>query len=293
MSGARSRTVRSAGVAALCLAAAWPCVAAPLKILAAESAYGQVASAIAGNRATITSILTNPGQDPHDFEARPSTARLVAEAAIVAVNGAGYDTWMDHLLTAAPMRGRDTIVVATLVQAAPGANPHLWYNPLAMPRFAEALTAALCRHDPAGATAYSQNLKIFLAGTAVLQTRIAALRGRFAGTPITATEPVFDDMAAALGLQMRNERFQRAIMNGTEPRASDVAAMDADLREHRVRVLLTNPQVTDAATARLLGIARESGIPLVPVMETLPPGQTYVGWMLAQLAVLETALAAK
>jgi zinc/manganese transport system substrate-binding protein len=159
-----------------------------------------------------------------------------------------------------------------------------------MPRFAEALTAALLRQDAGGAGLYQINLKKFLGNAAGLQARIDALRAKFAGAPITATEPVFNDMALALGLRMRNERYQLAVMNGTEPRVSDVAAMDADLRQHRVRVLLSNPQVTSPATARLLGLARQYGVPVVPVTETLPPGQTYTGWMLAQLAALERAL---
>ena len=49
--------------------------------------------------------------------------------------------------------------------------------------------------------------------------KIAAMRTRFAGTPVTATEPVFGYMFAALGLQVRNMPFQIAVMNNTEPGA--------------------------------------------------------------------------
>jgi zinc/manganese transport system substrate-binding protein len=294
MHGARFRIARATGAASLCAVLAQgagaAAAASPVRILAAESVYGEVAGEIAGTRACVTSVLSSPAQNPHDFEARPSTAREAAEAAVVVVNGAGYDPWMDRLLAAADVPGREVIRVARLAQAAPGANPHLWYDPVAMPRFAEALTAALLRQDAGGAGLYQINLKKFLGNAAGLQARIDALRAKFAGAPITATEPVFNDMALALGLRMRNERYQLAVMNGTEPRVSDVAAMDADLRQHRVRVLLSNPQVTSPATARLLGLARQYGVPVVLVTETLPPGQTYTGWMLAQLAALERAL---
>jgi zinc/manganese transport system substrate-binding protein len=37
--------------------------------------------------------------------------------------------------------------------------------------------------------------------------------------PVTATEPVFGHMSDAIGLDMRNQRFQLATMNDTEASA--------------------------------------------------------------------------
>jgi zinc/manganese transport system substrate-binding protein len=107
---------------------------------------------------------------------------------------------------------------------------------------------------------------------------------------VTATEPVFGYMAAALGLDMRNGGFQLAIMNDTEPSPSQVAAFEDDLRNRRVRVLIYNSQVTDDTTSRLKRIATESGVPIVGVTETMPAATTYVQWMVAQLDALQAAL---
>jgi zinc/manganese transport system substrate-binding protein len=262
-------------------------------VLAAESVYGQVAASLAGPQADVVSVLTKPSQDPHDFEAPASVARAAANADIVIVNGAGYDGWMDRLLAASPAPGRVVISAALLMHARPGDNPHLWYNPATMPRVAQAVASALARRDPVDAAAVQARLQLFLSADANLQTRIAGLRERFAGTKITATEPVFGDMADALGLTMLDPHFQLATMNGTEPRPSDVAGMEADLRMHAVRALIYNTQVTNPATSRMRGIARAAGIPLVGVSETLPPGLSYTGWITAELGALERALAAK
>ncbi|MEJ0046610.1 MAG: zinc ABC transporter substrate-binding protein [Rhodospirillales bacterium] len=264
--------------------------AAPVSVVAAENMYGDVAQAIAGDRAAVRSILSNPNTDPHFFEASPSVARSLAGAAIVVVNGEGYDPWMQTLLGASAHPGRDVLVVADLVHARPGGNPHLWYAPATMPAVARALAAALSRQDPAGAGIYAARLDAVLKHLHALDDRISALRTRVAGRTVTATEPVFGLMADALGLDMRNERFQLAVMNDTEPRASDVAAMEADLRGHKVGVLLYNAQVTDASTQRLLGIAQQAGVPVVGVTETLPPNTHYTGWMLDQLTAVATAL---
>ena len=82
-------------------------------------------------------------------------------------------------------------------------------------------------------------------------------------------------------------------MNDSEPAASDVAAFEGDLRQHRVRVLLYNRQATGPVAQRMLGIAREAGVPVVGVSETEPAGTHYRGWMLQQLDALDAALSAK
>ena len=207
------------------------------------------------------------------------------------VNGAGYDPWMDRLLAADPDADRIVLNVAALTGTPPGANPHLWYAPATMHILAARVAEALSRLDPTHAPAYAAGLTRVRARLAELDARIAALRARFGGEPVAATEPVFDPMAAALGLVMRDTGFQRAAMNGTEPAAGDVAAIEDDLRERRVRVLLVNAQVSNASTQRLLDIAADASVPAFGVYETLPPGLDYTAWMMAELDCVQTALA--
>ena len=71
-----------------------PAFAEPVKIVAAENFYGDVANQIGGGNVAVTSILTNPDVDPHLFEASTETASALANANVVVANGAGYDNWM-------------------------------------------------------------------------------------------------------------------------------------------------------------------------------------------------------
>jgi zinc/manganese transport system substrate-binding protein len=260
-------------------------------IVAAENVYGDVARQVAGADAKVSSVLSNPDHDPHLFEASASVARLLAGAAVVVCNGAGYDPWMTKLLAATRAPGRSVLVVADLVHWRDGGNPHLWYDPPTMPAFARALADELSHRDPDHRDEYAARLQAFLGALGPLTARIASLRQRLDGTPVTATEPVFGLMAAALGLRMRNERFQLAVMNNAEPRTSDVAAFETDLRSHAVRLLLFNSQATDAAAQRLVRIARQSHDPVVGVTETLPPGKSYQEWMMGELDAVAHALA--
>jgi zinc/manganese transport system substrate-binding protein len=264
--------------------------AGPVRIVAAENFYGDIAAQVAGADAAVSSILSNPDEDPHLFEASPTVARDLASADIAVANGLDYDPWMGKLLAASPHPGRQSVVVAALLGRQAGENPHLWYDPATMPAYARALADDLGRVDPVHAGEYRARLAQVLGSLHPIEARVAALRARFAGLPVTATEPVFGDMAEALGLRMRNARFQLAVMNDTEPAASDVAAFEDDLRQRRVRLLVYNSQASDTAARRLLDLAREAGVPVLGVTETEPAHTSYQAWMLAQLDALEQAL---
>ncbi|MBV8575660.1 MAG: metal ABC transporter solute-binding protein [Acetobacteraceae bacterium] len=270
-----------------------PALAQPksVPVVAAENFYGDVARQIGGPNVAVSSILSNPEEDPHLFEASPSVGRALSTARVVIYNGADYDPWMAKLLRAAHSADRHVIIVADLLHRKTGDNPHLWYDPQAMPAVAKALAASLQAADPPHASNYQQDLEKFLDSLHPMDAKIAEMRQRYAGMEVTATEPVFGYMADALGLKMRNERFQLAIMNNTEPRASDVATFEDDLRHHRARAVLYNSQTENNATRRLLKLAQSVGIPVVGVTETEPPGKTYQDWMMDQLGRLDGALA--
>lgn len=267
--------------------------AAPARIVAAENIYGDIAAQIGGDDVSVASILSNPQQDPHEFEASASTARKIAEANLVIYNGADYDAWVARLLSASPSPSRAAIIVAELLHKNPGDNPHLWYDPAAAPALAQAVAATLARLDPRHTADYAARRAAFEASIEPLSDKIAQLRSKHAGTSVTATEPVFGYMAEALGLQMRNARFQLAVMNGTEPSATEIAAFERDLRSRAVKVLIYNSQTTEALSERMRAIARDADVPVVAVTETEPQGKTYQQWIDAELDALDQALSSR
>ncbi|WP_137043379.1 metal ABC transporter solute-binding protein, Zn/Mn family [Pseudolabrys sp. FHR47] len=262
----------------------------PLKVLAAENFYGGIAAQIGGAHVSVSNIIANPDQDPHSFEATPGQVRQVADAKIVIFNGGHYDEWMEKLLKASPRKDRITVEAARVVKAKHGGNPHLWYAPATMPAVAKAIAAALTKADAAHAADYGANLDKVLADLERITQRVAQLRDKHKGKPVTATEPVFGLMAEVLGLTMRNEKFQMALMNESEPSARDIAAFETDLKTRKVKVLLYNSQVSEKLAQRLVDIAKEAKIPVVGVTETQPADKSFVDWMLSQLDALDKAL---
>ena len=269
-----------------------PALAAEDKIavVAAENFYGDIARQVGGDRVAVVSIMSSPDQDPHLFETTPATVRQIAKAQIVIINGANYDPWIEKLLSATPRAGRVVIAAAALTGRKAGDNPHLWYDPRTMPAVATAIADALTKADAAHASDYVARLKTTLAGLERVTARVAQLKAKHAGTAVTATEPVFGPMADALGLTMRNQRFQLAMMNDTEPSARDLAAFERDLRDRAVKVLIYNSQVSEKLTERLRDIAIKSKVPVVGVTETMPANTSFQDWVLGELDAIDKAL---
>jgi zinc/manganese transport system substrate-binding protein len=57
-----------------------------------------------------------------------------------------------------------------------------------------------------------------------------------------------------------------------------------------VRLLLYNSQATSPITEGIRQLALDNSIPVVGVTETLPPGQSFQSWQLAQLREIAQAL---
>ena len=264
--------------------------ALPIHIVAIENFYGALANEIGGPYVQVTSLLNNPNQDPHLFSTNVSTVKAITNADILIYNGANYDPWILPLLATRTVSHSSIIVIAQLIPIAPRANPHLWYNPIVMPLYATTLTQLLITKDPLHKDFYQHSLLQFQLRYQTLNARIHIMKQQYQGSAITATEPVFNEMARALGLQMRNEAFQMEIMNDTEPSPSQIRTFEDDLNQHRVKLLVYNNQVSNPFTQHIKDIAQQAGIAIVGVSETQPLNEDYINWMLRQLNQIDHAL---
>lgn len=266
----------------------------PILAIGAENQYANVISQIGGRYVTVSAIESNPNTDPHSFEASPSVAHAVATARLVVQNGVGYDTFMNRIEAAAPSSSRKIIDVQTLLGLPDSTpNPHLWYLPRAMPAVAQALARDLAAIDPSHAGYFAANAKRFDASLRPWYAALQAFAARYRRAPVAVSEPVGDYLLQAAGAVNRTPlAFQAGVMNGLDPSPQDVSRQNRLLDHHEVKALLYNQQVTDSLTQSLLARARQDGIPVVGVYETMPtPGYDYQSWMLAETRALRQAVA--
>jgi len=91
-------------------AAAMPAQApASPKVLAAETFLADIAQNVAGNRLKVEALMPI-GVDPHAFEPTPGDVALVAKSNVLIVNGAGFEGFLDKLLSNAG--GQRTVIKA-------------------------------------------------------------------------------------------------------------------------------------------------------------------------------------
>ncbi len=119
-----------------------------LNVVAAEDFWGSIAAQLGGDRVEVTSIITNPAADPHDYEPTSEDARTMAGAQMSIVNGIGYDEWATKLLAAEPRSGADELTVGELLGLKDGDNPHQWYSPASVQRAIEQIIADYKEADP-------------------------------------------------------------------------------------------------------------------------------------------------
>jgi len=264
-----------------------------VQVVAAESTWGSVAAALAGNAATVTSIIANPAVDPHSYEPEAADARAFAQADVAIVNGLGYDDWSSRLLAADAPAGRTTINVGHTLGLHDGDNPHRWYSPSDVHRIAAVITQALVAAEPARAAYLQARARWFANGDLAGYNRlIAAIRARDHGAPVGASESVFAPMASALGLNLITPGgLLRAVSEGGDVTAADVSSAQSQIARHAIRVWVLNTQNTTPTVNILTAQARAAGIPVVSMTETPDPANaTFAQWQTRQLAALAAAL---
>jgi zinc/manganese transport system substrate-binding protein len=265
-----------------------------LQVVAAENFWGSIAAQLGGDRVRVTSLIANPATDPHDYEPTAVDARALAGAKLAIVNGVGYDPWAPKLLSANPVKGRIVLTVGDLVGAKAGGNPHRWYSPADVQQVISAIAADYAKLDPTGAAYFAREKATFeTKGLAAYKAEIAAIRHRYAGVRVGASESIFALLAPALGLKLVTPTaFLQAISEGTDPTAQDKATVDRQIAKREIAVWVFNSQNSTPDVQRLTNAARRKGIPVTTITETLTPATaTFEAWQVAQLRALRTALA--
>jgi zinc/manganese transport system substrate-binding protein len=264
-----------------------------IRVVTAENTWGSIAAQVGGDRIAVTSIVTSPATDPHDYEPTASDARTMAGAQLAIVNGVGYDPWASKLIAANPVSGRVVLDVGALVGVRAGANPHRWYSPTDVRRVIGALVADYSKLDPKDAAYFAQRRSLLEThGLARYERLIATIKRTYAGVRVGASESIFALLAPALGLDLVTPSpYLKAISEGTEPTAKDTSTVDRQIARKQIALWVLNSQNSTPDVQRITDAARKRGISVVSITETLSPAHaTFQAWQSRQLAALAAAL---
>jgi len=264
-----------------------------VQVVAAENFWGSIARQVAGPDAVVTSLISNPATDPHDYEPTPADARAIASSGLVIENGIGYDQWVRQLRNADDTAGRRVLDVGDLLGVPDGGNPHQWYSRAAVIRVIDRMAEDLAAVDPAHHDGYVGRARALRrVGLAEYDARTNAIRSTYAGVAIGGSESLVSVWAAGLALRVVTPRsFMNAVAEGNEPSAADKATVDTQIRQHAIAVFVFNRQNLTPDVQRLVDDAHAAHIPTVAVTETLVPASaTFQAWQVRQLRALAVAL---
>lgn len=263
-----------------------------LNVVAGENFWGSIATQLGGSHVNVTSVVSDPNADPHQYQSNTYIARAFAQANYVILNGAGYDSWGQKLLDANPESGRKVFTVANLLGKHEGDNPHFWYNPTYVERVSDQITKDYQALNPANSAYFTRQRAAFETALNAYHNRIAEIKAKFAGKKVGATESIFVYMANALGLDLVSPpEFMSAVSEGNDPPASSVITFQQQLRQKQISVLVYNVQTVTNITTMMKQLASQQNIPIVGISETIQPASaSFQDWQTAQLQALQNAL---
>lgn len=268
----------------------------PVSVVASTNVWGDVVRQIGGDHVQITSIISDPSADPHSYEADVRVQQELARAQIVIANGGGYDDFVDTMLSSTDSKATvlDAVDISGKKPAAgEELNEHVWYDFPTVAAVAARITDVLSSVAPEHASEFEANEKAFTGKLTVLEGTEASIKATSAGAGVAVTEPVPLYLLEACGLVNETpEEFSEAIEEGDGVPPTALADTLALFGEKKVRLLAYNEQTTGVETEKVLDAARATGVPVVPVTETLPAGKDYLTWMTENLSTVAGALKA-
>jgi zinc transport system substrate-binding protein len=152
----------------------------------------EFASGVVGDRAEVSSLVPG-GVEPHDWEPTAEDVSRVRAADVLAINGAGFETWAEDMEVKVVVNTSEGIEFSYKeeneagtdehghevdeVAGGIGVNPHIWLDPMLAKHQIDKIRDAMARSDPANADYYNHNADRF---TAELDSLDAFIRSELA-----------------------------------------------------------------------------------------------------------------
>jgi len=256
--------------------------ASALDVFACEPEWGALVQELGGDRVSVY-VATNPYQDPHQVQAKPSLLARARRAQLVVCTGAELEIgWMPVVLR---QSGNDAVqpdrpgyfeaanyvqrleVPTVLDRSAgdlhPGGNPHIQTDPRNIARVATALAQRMAEVDAANAALYQSRYRDFAARWNAAIQRWEKQAAPLKGVPIVVHHHGFTYMENWLGLR---EVAQLEPKPGVEPTSSHLADVLDQMKRQPAKMILRTAY-NDARASEWLN--ERTKIPMVAIADTV------------------------
>ncbi|MFI7116954.1 metal ABC transporter solute-binding protein, Zn/Mn family [Amycolatopsis sp. NPDC049868] len=258
-----------------------------IKVVTSTDVWGSVVTAVGGDKVEVTSIIHDPSADPHSYDTTAADAVAAKNAKLTLSNGGGYDDFFSKLADQATGAQK---LVAVDIAATGNENEHVWYSLPGVEKIADQVAAKLGEIQPASKDAFTANATAFKGKTQELLKKVSGLGG--SGAKVVATEPVAHYLLdSAKVTDATPPAFAEAVEAEQDVPAAALNEVKQLISGKQVKALVNNAQTTTPVTQQVVGDAKNAGIAVVDVTETLPQGVTdYIAWMTKEVDALAGAL---
>lgn len=160
-----------------------------------------------------------------------------------------------------------------------GGDPHIWLDPKLVRRQAHSIMRGLVRLDPGNAEAYAANLKAFTAEMDALDAELRQTLDPVKGGVFMVFHPSWGYFAEAYGLTQLPIEAE-----GKEPGPRELAHTIEEAKEHGVRALFVQPQMSTRAAAVVAEAVGARLVTLDPLGRDLPETLRQAAAALAAVA---------
>lgn len=219
-------------------------------------------------------VLVSPGASPHTYEPKPSQMKALAScAAYFAIGVTFEDIWLERIAAVNPNMmivhtddGIDKLPMTEhdhgdeagdhfnpaaghLHEHETGTDPHIWLAPNLVKQQTQTIATALEQLFPEHSADFRKNLARFVARIDDLDRQLHDTLADKSGLEFMVFHPSWGYFAAAYGLH------QIAVeLDGKNPKPAQLRALIEHAREHQIRVIFAQPQLSSKSAAL---IARE------------------------------------
>ena len=292
----------------------------PLRVTASTTIIADVARNVGGDLVTVTALVPRDA-DVHAFQPAPSDAEVLGDAAVVLVNGAGLETFLDDMIE--NVAGVEPVVVSEGVEILAfgdeddevlgtlgddlicegdeghdahdygNCDPHVWTDPHNVMRWADVIAEAFATADPDHAETYRENAAAYRDDLEALDEDIRELVETIpeANRLLVTNHDILSYFARAYGFEIAGVVLGSSTLDEPTPR---------ELGDLIDRIEAADPRalfIEIGANTRMIDlVAAETGIDNIVTVyggalsETDGPAPTYMAYMRYNTQVIVDAL---
>lgn len=286
-----------------------------LKVLAVESFLADITRNVAGERASVDTLIPL-GMDPHAFEPTPKDVGRIADSDILVLNGAGFEAWLNETVenaggSRATITASDGLIPRNIAESGSehadetgderaedhpdhALDPHFWFDPTLVVTYVENIRDGLIVADPAGREYYTDNAKAYIATLnrlndwAVEQINQIPPENR----QMVTNHESFGYFADRYGFRIVGAVLP-SVSSNASPSAKQLTDLVQAIRESGAKAIFletgANPEMAQQIAAET-GVKVVTGLYSHSLSEAGGPAATYVDMMRYNIALIVSAL---